>query len=110
MQALHVTIVGIQFQEQETALNNETKPQFIIYLSSFFLLLPQDELVLIWASKNGHVNFVEKLLAAEANHDCQDKVRNLATRVMLIHVLNAFVPNEVLHLFQAIVATGENPQ
>ena len=53
---------------------------------------------------------MEKLLAAEANHDHQDKVRNLATRVMLIHVLNAFVPNEVLHLFQAIVATGENPQ
>ena len=53
----------------------------------------------MWASANGHVNVVEKLLAAGANLNHQDKVRNLVTRVMLIHVPNAFVPNKVLHLF-----------
>ena len=44
-------------------------------------------MVLIWASKNGRSNVVEKLLAAGADHDHQDEVRNLVTRVMLIHVL-----------------------
>ena len=51
------------------------------------------------ASDNGHANVVEKLLEAEADHDLQDKVRNLVTRVMLIHVLSASVSNKVLHLF-----------
>ena len=51
---------------------------------------------LIRASRNGHVSIVEKLLAAGANHDLQDKVRNLVTRVMLIHVLSASVSNKVL--------------
>ena len=53
----------------------------------------------MYASENGHVNIVEKLLGAGANPNHQDDVRNLATRVMLIHVLSAFVPNKVLHLF-----------
>ena len=53
---------------------------------------------------------MEKLLAAGANPNHQDEVRNLVTRVMVIYVLSAFVSNQVLHLFQAIVATGENPQ
>ena len=48
------------------------------------------------ASLNGHDNVVEKLLAAGANPNHQDKVRNLVTRVMLINVPNAFVTNEVL--------------
>ena len=50
----------IPFQEQDTVLSNEIKPQSIISLSFF----------LIWASLNGHVNVVEKLLAAGAypNH------------------------------------------
>ena len=48
------------------------------------------------ASENGHVSIVEKLLAAGANHDLQDEVRNLVTRVMLIHVLSASVSNKVL--------------
>ena len=43
------------------------------------------------ASENGYVNVVEKLLAAGANHDYQDEVRNLVTRVMVIHVLSASV-------------------
>ena len=52
------------------------------------------------ASANGHVNVVEKLLAAGADHDHQDEeVRNLVSRVMLIHVLSASVSNKVLHLF-----------
>ena len=51
------------------------------------------------ASKIGHANVVEKLLAAGADHDHQDKVRNLVTRVMLILVLSASVSNKVLHLF-----------
>ena len=50
-------------------------------------------------SQNGHDNVVDKLLAAEADPNCQDNVRYLVTRVMLIHVPNAFAPNEVLHLF-----------
>ena len=51
---------------------------------------------LMLASENGHVSMVEKLLAAGANHDLQDEVRNLVTRVMLIHVLSASVSNKVL--------------
>ena len=43
---------------------------------------------LMYASEIGHANVVEKLLAAGADHDHQDKVRNLATRVMLLHVAN----------------------
>ena len=53
----------------------------------------------MWASLNGHVNVVEKLLEAVADHDHQDQVRNLVTRVMLIYVLSASVSNKVLHLF-----------
>ena len=65
-----------------------------------FLLLPQyGQRALIRASKNGHVNVVEKLLTAGADPNHQNRVRNLVTRVMLIHVPNAFVPNKVLHLF-----------
>ena len=41
---------------------------------------------LMWASLYGHVNVVEKLLATGADPNHQDKVRNLATRVMLLHV------------------------
>ena len=50
----------------------------------------------MWASENEHVHVMEKLLAAGANLDHQDKVRNLVTRVMLIHVLNALVPSKFL--------------
>ena len=54
---------------------------------------------------------MERLLAAGANPNRQDNVRNLVIRVMLIHVPNAFVSNEVLHLYsRPLVATGENPQ
>ena len=53
----------------------------------------------MWASANGHDNVVEKLLEAGANHVHQTEVRNLVTRVMLVHVLSASVPNKVLHLF-----------
>ena len=54
---------------------------------------------LMWASENGHPNVVEKLLAAGADHNHQDKVRNLVTMMMLIDILSASVPNKVLHLF-----------
>ena len=55
-----------------------------------FLLLPQEgRTALIWASENGHASIVEKLLAAGASPNCQDKVRNLVTRVIVFHVLNA---------------------
>ena len=67
---------------------------------SFFLLLPQiGATALIRASRNGHDNVVEKLLAAGADPNHRDEVSNLVARVMLIHVPNAFVPNKVLHLF-----------
>ena len=42
----------------------------------------------MWASLYGHVNIVEKLLAAGADPNHQDEVRNLVTRVMLLHVAN----------------------
>ena len=47
----------------------------------------------MWASQNGHDNIVEKLLEAGADHNHHDNVRNLVTRVMVIHVLSASVPN-----------------
>ena len=74
---------------------------------SFFLLLPQiGTTALIRASKNGYDNVVEKLLAAGADPNHQDFVRILVARVMLIHVPNAFVPNN----YRPIVATVENPK
>ena len=54
---------------------------------------------LMWASYKGHANVVEKLLEAGADHDHQDEVRNLVTRLMLIPMLSASVSNKVLHLF-----------
>ena len=67
---------------------------------SFFLLLPQiGGTALIYASRNGRVNVVEKLLAAGADPHHQSKVRNLVAMEMLIHVPNAFVPNKFLHFF-----------
>ena len=70
-------------------------------LSLVVFLLPQElgRTALIRGFLYGHVNVVEKLLAADANHDHEDKVRNLVTRVMLIYVLSASVRNKVLHLF-----------
>ena len=98
MQALSCDIIVIPFQEQDAALSNKTKPQSII--SCPFLLLPQEgRTALMCASVNGHDDVVEKLLAADANHDHQTNVRNLVTRVMVIHVLSASVSNKVLHLF-----------
>ena len=68
---------------------------------SFFLLLPQIDgaTALRYASEKGYDNVVEKLLAAGADPHHQDEVRNLVAMVMLIHMPNAFVPNEALHLF-----------
>ena len=63
------------------------------YLSLVLFLLPQDGwTALICASQDGHISVVEKLLAAGANPNYQ--VRNLVTRVMLIHVLKAFFPDK----------------
>ena len=65
-------------------------------LSLVFFLLPQDGFTaLMCASQNGHVNVVEKLLAAGANYDLQTEVRNLVTRLTFIHVSTAFYSNEV---------------
>ena len=46
-------------------------------LSLVHVLLSQDGFTaLMCASQHGHVNVVEKLLAAGANHDVENKVRN----------------------------------
>ena len=52
----------------------------------------------MWASENGHINVVAKFLAAGADPNHQDNVRNLVTMVMLIHVLSASVSIKVLYL------------
>ena len=62
----------------------------------FFLLPQEGRTAFIRASENGHASIVEKLLAAGANPKCQDEVRNLVTRVVLIYVPDA-VPNKVLY-------------
>ena len=62
----------------------------------YFLLSQNGWTALTSASRNGLVNVVVKLLAAGADYDHQEKVRNVVTRVMLIHVP---VSIEVLHLF-----------
>ena len=90
--------IVIPFHEQDTVLSNKIKTT-VYCLLSFFLLPQDDNTALIRASKNGHVNVVEMLLAAGADPHHQSKVRNLVTMVMLIHVPNAFVPNKVLHFF-----------
>ena len=92
MQALHVTSLLYHFRNKTLPLLMRSTP--IHYLLLFFLLLPQEgRTALIRASLNGHVNVVEKLVVAGANLNHRDKVRNLVTRVMLIHVSNAFVTN-----------------
>ena len=53
----------------------------------------------MWASKNGHINVVEKLLAAGADPNHQDEVRDLVTMVMLIDVLSASVSIKVLFIY-----------
>ena len=69
--------------------NNETKTQSIISCPSPPPLpIQEGRTALIWASLYGHDNVVEKLLAAGISPNHQDNVRNLATRVMLIHVAN----------------------
>ena len=86
--------IVVPFHEQDTVLINETKPQ-----SLSFLLLPQDgETAFIWESEKGYGNVVEKLLAARADPNKQNEVRNMVARVMLIHMPNA-CSNKVLHLF-----------
>ena len=61
----------------------------------------------MWASLYGHVNVVEKLLAAGADPNHQNKVRNLATRVMLLHVANCInVMLSMKDLYSHIVHTN----
>ena len=65
------------------------RPKSTPFISSFFLLLPQEgRTALIRASQNGHASVVEKLLVADADHGHQDKVRNLVTSVMVIQMTN----------------------
>ena len=45
----------------------------------------------MYASRKGHDNVVEMLLAAGADPNHQDEVRNLVARVTLIHVPNALI-------------------
>ncbi len=95
VQALHVRLL---YHFRDKILFLVMRPNHSHYLLSFFLLLPQfGATALIYASENEHVNVVEKLLAAGADPNHQDEVRNLVARVTLIHVPNTFVPNKVLH-------------
>ena len=96
-QALYVTSLLYHFKNKTLPIMRPTLSPLSLVI---FLLLPQwGRTALICASLNGHINVVEKLLAAGANLDHQNKVRNLITRVMLIYVLSASVSNKVLHLF-----------
>ena len=86
-QALHV--ISFLYHFKDKALPLVMRPNHSpLYLLSLFLLPQEGTTALMWASLNGHVNIVEKLLAAGANVNRQDEVRNLATRVMLLHVAN----------------------
>ena len=93
VQARHVTSLLYHFRNKKLPL--VMRPNHSHYL--FLFLLPQTgTTALMWASENGYDNVVEKLLVAGADHDHHDIVRNLVTRVMLIHVLSASVSNKVL--------------
>ena len=85
MQALHVTLMLYHF------MNNTLFLVMRPNLSPLSLvLLPQTgNTALIFACEKGYVNVVEKLLAAGADPNHQDIVRNLVTMVILIHVPNA---------------------
>ena len=85
VQARHMTSLLYHFRNKTLPL--VMRPDHSPLSLVVFLLLPQEgSTALMWASVNGHANVVEKLLAAGANLDHQDNVRNLVTRVMLIHV------------------------
>ena len=102
MQALHVTSLLYHVRNKTLLLVMRPNPSPLSLV--VFLLLPQDGLTaLMCASKNGHINIVEKLLAGGANHNHQHEVRNLVTKVMLLHVLSASVPNNVLHLLKLVM-------
>ena len=82
VQAFHVTSLLYHFRNKTLPLVMRRNPSPLPLVIS--LLLQFGKTALIKASENGHINVVEKLLEAGAYHDHQDKVRNLATRVMLI--------------------------
>jgi len=66
--------IVIPFQEQHNVLSNETQSPLSLVLFS----LPQEgRTALILASHKGYVNVVELLLAAGADFNHQDEVRNL---------------------------------
>ena len=72
MQALHVT----SMLYQDTVLS-EIKPQFIISCPFSHPPTQESRTALICVPNHGHVNVVEKLLAAGADPNHQDSVRNL---------------------------------
>ena len=77
-QTLHLTLLLYYFRNKTLTLVMRPTP----IVSCPFLLPQEGRTALMCASENEHVNVVEKLLAAGANPDNQDEVRNFVTRVI----------------------------
>ena len=96
---MQADIIVIPFLKQKLSLVMRLKPSQSIISCPLSSSSQYGWTALIRASRSGQTSVVEKLLAAGADPNHQNKVRFLVTKVMLVHVPNEFILIEVLHLF-----------